>query len=1306
MAIKRSDLFSTAEFESYDRNNKVGTLESMLSGVASGLIAIPKGFFSLGASLMDLGVNSGKAAAVERWFDDLTEFDEKAEATAAGKITEALVNIGIPGGIAFKSAAGLSKAAMLAGKNNKYVRLGNKGLVGAADEALELTAKGKGRQFIAGALGGGVAEGVFVGDAEKLGTFGDLIGGPTKIDRSDTDPDATREILNRIKFGTEGALFTGILSGTGKVIKKITNRNKGLDTANSQLDRWIDKVASKFRARSGKTQEFFDIERGTIGAQAADANVARNLSRDLDVDIDRMFPPMRTVFNKQSAKERTKFLGDVNDALLSGEARLADDGVATFGEIDAAAKQRVLEGIRKFAPTKEAAAELEKSILGGLSIMRSKWSDLFSKLGGSLGQDDIQAFKQLFGGKFKNYLGSTYDIFQDKSILPWLRYKPAAEAVENAKNLFKASAREAGKDLTDLEAEQIVNNVLKTSGLPKGLRMDKPSDALFNIPDFFVNRTALDDAVKRGGVPRISIRDLASPADRKVFDDLFGKQKNPMQTMIGGMAKLSLITRRNLFYDDLMKKNDEVVANWRNATDKNSVSQPMFAKSEGEARAFFGDDFQRIEVIDPAQTLNVNIASGASNPFGDVTKPFFARPGVAEALKNTSLQTQGSGMLGRLYESLVLYPKATSQIAKTILSPVTHLRNFVSAGAFAAANGILPAADPAAIKQAYQALQTGLKGTRQQNDLYQELLELGVVNSNVRLGDLSRLLQDVNFGETMTSDKGMRLLLKPLSKLKQVSQDLYTAEDDFWKIYSWAIEKSRLEKNFEKVGLVRGQWFKRNGVDIKLDDQFLKQEAADVVRNNIPNYDYVSDFVKGLRKLPIGNFVSFPAEIARTGTNIVRRALREINESITLADGTVVKPFQNIGYTRLFGFTTTVAAVPVATTAAFQALYDVTDEEREAIRRFAAQWSKNSTLLPIKQDDGSFKYIDFSHANAYDTLIRPLQTVVNSVQDGRTDQDGIMDDFMKGVFTAMSEFGQPFISESIWTEAALDIIARGGRTREGFQVWNPEDTDGDKMSKIFSHLVKAQMPFSVDQLKRLDRSIETVDVITKGKFDEYGQEFEFGDEFQGLFGFRAVNVNPDRAMNFKVADFQRGVRDSRSLFTRAVLKGGPIEPTEIVDAYINANRALFDVKKTLKADMDAARLLNISDEGFYGSLDRISNIEVSAIDNNVFRPYSISLEVQRAMAENAANIGAANPYETAVEAVADLQGQFAELSLELPEFPVFANPLKPIMQDTPLGPTTLNLPSIDANAVSAQVQGGNFSKMTTQQKLDILFGRG
>ena len=104
MAKDYSSYFGGAE-----SNNKVGTFESVISGIGSGFIQIPKGLFSLGATLLDLGVDSGKAAKVEQWFDDLTELDEKAEATAAGKITELLVNIGIPGGVGFTVAGGMAK---------------------------------------------------------------------------------------------------------------------------------------------------------------------------------------------------------------------------------------------------------------------------------------------------------------------------------------------------------------------------------------------------------------------------------------------------------------------------------------------------------------------------------------------------------------------------------------------------------------------------------------------------------------------------------------------------------------------------------------------------------------------------------------------------------------------------------------------------------------------------------------------------------------------------------------------------------------------------------------------------------------------------------------------------------------------------------------------------------------------------------------------------------------------------------------------------------------------------------------------
>ena len=78
-----------------DRVSKVGTLESMLAGVGAGLIDIPKGAFTLGAALLDMGFGTSNAAKVEKYFDDLTTFDEKAEQTFAGDLTRFMVNLGL-----------------------------------------------------------------------------------------------------------------------------------------------------------------------------------------------------------------------------------------------------------------------------------------------------------------------------------------------------------------------------------------------------------------------------------------------------------------------------------------------------------------------------------------------------------------------------------------------------------------------------------------------------------------------------------------------------------------------------------------------------------------------------------------------------------------------------------------------------------------------------------------------------------------------------------------------------------------------------------------------------------------------------------------------------------------------------------------------------------------------------------------------------------------------------------------------------------------------------------------------------------
>ena len=67
------------------------------------------------------------------------------------------------------------------------------------------------------------------------------------------------------------------------------------------------------------------------------------------------------------------------------------------------------------------------------------------------------------------------------------------------------------------------------------------------------------------------------------------------------------------------------------------------------------------------------------------------------------------------YRNMILFPKGISQLAKTVLSIPTHLRNLFSAGAFAGANGTL-FENPKLIKDAFQeafgALQVGTRGEK------------------------------------------------------------------------------------------------------------------------------------------------------------------------------------------------------------------------------------------------------------------------------------------------------------------------------------------------------------------------------------------------------------------------------------------------------------------------------------------------------------------------------------------------------------------------------------------------------------------
>jgi hypothetical protein len=99
-----------------EKDSSVSQSHSILSGLASGLIEIPKGGFSLALNLYDLGAGTDTALQFENLVDKMNPFKEAAEATLAGKMAETLTNLGVPSTLGFKLSSNLAKSALEAKK--------------------------------------------------------------------------------------------------------------------------------------------------------------------------------------------------------------------------------------------------------------------------------------------------------------------------------------------------------------------------------------------------------------------------------------------------------------------------------------------------------------------------------------------------------------------------------------------------------------------------------------------------------------------------------------------------------------------------------------------------------------------------------------------------------------------------------------------------------------------------------------------------------------------------------------------------------------------------------------------------------------------------------------------------------------------------------------------------------------------------------------------------------------------------------------------------------------------------------------
>jgi len=1284
------DEFEPLTLAEEELGSETNAIVAALAGIASGVLKVPEGVVSLGAELMDLGLDTNTAADVEKFFDKINPFEEVAEDRAIGKITEALTSVAIPGTIGFKAATKLADKALKAKKAGNYANLASSNLSKAVNTAVGLNKRSNAKRFAAGVLGGAAGE-AFVADVEDIGSLGDTFeAGPTQLEEVTDEggkEDAARKLLNRAKFGAESILITPIVYGAAKGIKAAATRGKRIEFSNSKLDQFFNKTYSALRARGAKPQEIFEAKMAEKGATMADTNQAMELVKGIDKEVDKMFPVLKSSFSKSTGIEKQKILKEINEAMFSGK-------------LDEPINAPARESLEEILKAKGLDQEGVNNLFDIIDISRNKFTSLIDA--SSNAPKDVAQLKSLLGERTKEYLGNTYQIFEDKSSIPFLSYKPTDDATKNVKQLFKRYHRFANRKnpnfdpikngLTDMEADTLVNNIYKNATEAKS-----PKQLSFTK---YINLTpGADDVVTKKYFKQIVTRDInGQKVDQvigegsKIFRDYFGKMEDPRYSIYNGMARLSSVARRNELLESLAKNDDKIkfdvssgakaggageegffftLDDVKNLKAERALPNQEIVELDKYLAPFFKDDF----AVNPLQGLYTSkaIAEG----LGDSSRAF---KGLFEPREGaTGIEELGTWM----YRNLILAPKGAAQVAKTILSPVTHFRNLFSATGFSAANGIMfenPITVGKAFKEAFGNLQVG-KTTAEQNEQYRKLLKLGVVNSQVQLGDIKNLLKDVRFGENLNLDKPLESMGKKLfggtirgaKKGMKFAEDLYTAEDDLFKIANFAVERSRLKNAFTKAGR-------------EFTDDLLDNEAADIVRNTVPNYAYVSDTVRALRRLPLGTFMSFPSEILRTTTNIAHRAIKEINDPA----------LRSIGYKRLLGLTTVLGVAPYGLTKGFQALYDVSNEEIDAMRRYLPEWSKNSTILPVRDEEtGDLKYVDFSHGNAYDTAIRPINTVLNNVQQGITDEKTLMPGLLRGMYEAAGELASPFISEAIYTQALVDLTLRGGRTREGQQIWTEtqlETEPGQVVQNSIEHLAEAMLPFSYPTLNRIYQA-------AADKPSKRGEFFELPDELTGFAGFRVVKLDPVKSLGFKLADYQRGLRESRRLFTggdEGLLKGGPKTPQDVLQRFIAANKARFNVQKEMRKDLLAANILGAPSRNIRKEFNerQLSN-DFRRLTRAKFSPFVPSDNIRKEFRQIEQNIGIVNPYEQARPAIRAVLNNLKGLNLDM-NFNDVVDPIdfmemlpteEPLAQ-TPLPPTPMpNLGIINQETQLATSQG-------------------
>ena len=701
---------------------------------------------------------------------------------------------------------------------------------------------------------------------------------------------------------------------------------------------------------------------------------------------------------------------------------------------------------------------------------------------------------------------------------------------------------------------------------------------------------------------------IQKESDLAAFKKLFGEYKNANRIIANVTTDLANIAARDTFYNNMKSMSAAMI--------KNGERGLLYPTYNQAVKAFWPH-----EVVSSATGLKLPQKIG-EEAYTVPINNMFTRVDIAEGLKFGAANQLGSITKNIYYQYAVMLPKGLVQAGKTVLGPFTHTRNFASGAITTVATGniaVNPFAIGSALRTAYRTIQPQLLGRNRPGlsinaerpgllragantadpsklipaseftkeggqSLYRFLLDEGMVNQSATYRDVLGLFEDIQ------KQKGIQWMYNKLNnkvkKFLKTAQDLYVAEDDFWKIFNFAAESHRIRRSY-KAAIKAGKIKLKDVPGGSLESVDILKMATKNVREMLPNYAYVAELVQASRRSPLGNFVAWPSEITRTSTNMYVKALAETKDPI----------FARMGWERLGGMAVTFGTLAPLSVWAFKQMYGFTSEKLYALREFVPWFSKDSTLLPI-YIDGKYKYIDFSRGFFYDTMTQPIQALISGVEENK--DKPLIPGLIEGMGAALGRLVEPFISESIWIGGILDIFARKGLTRHGVRVFNERDDLGRQIQKSIQHLAKIYSPGSHVQIRRLYAAVT-------GKTIK-GQQYEIPDELFGLIGARPAPLDIKKTMNIFINEYLlRNERAERGLVFEDLRGGDPVTENQVLKQFIYGNQQKYESWSEMRRKIDAMKLLGWSDDEIGEMFDlRGKGKDYDILMENKFKPFDIS----------------------------------------------------------------------------------------------------